>query len=483
MPESDRPPARWRLPDDPSLEWLKRRAKRLRRDYADPGADRHVLAVELVATYDPSAPAGAIPLATAQRVLARAFGFAGWSRLREHLAILDSFGRPMDSSSDGDGPADRLLRRGTLSYSEWSDVEDARAMLADDPALATASAHMMAACGRAEELAALLREDPALVRQQGGPHRWDPLLYACYSRLGIGDGVATVRVLLGAGADPNTGFLWRRFPSPFTALTGVLGGGERGEPPHRDSIALADLLLDAGADPNDNQAFYNRMFSPDDSHLGPLLAHGAGQPHPSPWRDRLGTAYPTPSEMVGEHLRSAAERGYVHRVRLLLEHGVDPNTVGYHPILGDQTAYEVAVRTGQREAADLLAAAGGHSERFDEWDLLLGAAYAGDAAAVERLRRPRLPERRPDAMRLAGEHHGVAALALLLDLGYDVSARGQWQTTALHEAALRGDAEMCRWLVDRGADLTAEDERFSAAPSGWAAHAGHHSLAEDLAPS
>ncbi len=130
---------------------------------------------------------------------------------------------------------------------------------------------------------------------------------------------------------------------------GVLGGGERAEPPHQDSVALANLLLDAGADPNDNQAFYNRMFEPDDSHLPPLLAHGAGHPHPSPWRDRLGTAYPTPEQMIGEHMRSAAERGYTHRVALLLEHGVDPNTVGYHPILGDQTAYEIAVRNGHRE--------------------------------------------------------------------------------------------------------------------------------------
>jgi Ankyrin repeats (3 copies) len=130
----------------------------------------------------------------------------------------------------------------------------------------------------------------------------------------------------------------------------------------------------------------------------------------------------------------------------------------------------------------MLAAAGGRSDRLDEWDLLLGAAHAGDAAAVERLRRPGLPDRRRDAMRQAGEHHGIAALALLLDLGYDISARGQWQSTALHEAALRGDVETCRWLVDRGADRTAQDERFSSTPSGWAAHAGYQELADELAP-
>lgn len=371
---------------------------------------------------------------------------------------------------------DDLLRLGTLDYTELPDLDAARQLLADDPSLATASIHAMAACGRAEELEQALRRDPKQVATQGGPYNWEPLLYACYSRLGIGDTVATVRVLLAAGADPNAGFLWQDLPSAFTALTGVLGGGERGEPPHPDCVTLATILLDAGADPNDNQAFYNRQFTADDAHLGPLLAHGAGHPHASPWRDRLGSAYPSPQEMVGEHLRTAAEHGFTHRVRLLLDHGVDPNTVGYHPILGDQTAYEIAVRNGHPEAAHLLAEAGGVSDRLDDYDIALAAAFAGEV--VKKL--PDLAEKRPDAMRLAGEQHGVTALATLLDLGYDVSARGQWGTTALHEAALRGDAEMCRWLLDHGADNTAKDERFQANPSQWAAHAGHTELAAEL---
>jgi hypothetical protein len=172
MPESNHPAARWPLPDDPSLAWLKGRAKRLKREYTE----RHADAVELVATYDPPPPDGDLPLATAQRVLARAHGFAGWSRLREYLTTLDTFTRPMDASADDDGPAERLLRRGTLSYGQWSDVEDARAMLAYEPDLATTSAHTMAACGRAGELAALFCEDPTLVKADGGPHRWEPLL-------------------------------------------------------------------------------------------------------------------------------------------------------------------------------------------------------------------------------------------------------------------------------------------------------------------
>src|SRR6185312_6976584 len=112
----------------------------------------------------------------------------------------------------------------------------------------------------------------------------------------------------------------------------------------------------------------------------PLLGHGAGRQHPSVWRDRLGDAYPSPAQMVGEHLRTAAERGFTARVATLLAHGVDPNTRGYHPILGDSTAYEIAVRNGHAAAASLLAAAGGHSDRIEQIDRVIGAALAGEPA-------------------------------------------------------------------------------------------------------
>ena len=271
--------------------------------------------------------------------------------------------------SDSDDPDDAFLRAACLTYSVPYDSGRASALLRAGPTLVEATAATMAVCGAAEPLAALLRRDSAAVNRLTGPHHWPPLLYLCYGRLDLGDPVATLRVLLDAGADPNAGFLWGRLPSPFTALTGVLGGGERDEPVHADVEVLATMLLDAGADPNDNQAFYNRQFRPDDSHLLPLLSHGAGQPRPSPWRERLGSAYPSPAEMVGEHLRTAAAAGFTERVQVLLAYGVDPNTQGYHPILGDQTAYEVAVRHGHAAAAALLADAGGRSDRLDDVEL------------------------------------------------------------------------------------------------------------------
>jgi len=319
-------------------------------------------------------------------VIARAYGHAGWSKLLAHLDDRLAWTRDMNPVDQSDGDVDRFLRLACLSYTEPNAADNALRQLAADPALAVRTAATMAACGRADELAALLAADPGAAVREDGPHRWPPVLYLCYSRLGLGDPIGTMRLLLDAGADPNSGFLWRGLPSPFTALTGVLGGGEQAEPPHPKAIELAELLLDAGADPNDNQAFYNRQFRPDDGHLAPLLRHGAVHDHPSPWRDRLGTAYPSPQQMVGEHLRTAARYGYYERIRSLIANGVHPNIRGYHPNLGDQTAYEIAVRHGHTAAAALLAQAGGRSDRLDDADLLLAAALSGDGPEVARLR-------------------------------------------------------------------------------------------------
>ena len=111
-PSDEHPPARWSLPDRPDLERLRKQAKKLRRRAASGDAE----ALELVTTYDPGPEP--VTLGRAQRVLARAYGFAGWSKLREHLAVLEVWGRDMVSSRAGDDPVDAFLRLACLSYTD-----------------------------------------------------------------------------------------------------------------------------------------------------------------------------------------------------------------------------------------------------------------------------------------------------------------------------------------------------------------------------
>lgn len=477
MPDQPRPPARWRLPDVPHLGHLHRQAKRLRRALVAGDPD----ALALVADHDPGAADPTANLAVAQRVVARAYGFTGWSRLVDHVRLRTELTREMAAQSPSEeSPVDAFLRAACLSYTEPGAADRALRMLSDDPSLVAASPATLAVCGEAEALAAALVTDPLAVHRESGPHRWAPLLYLAYGRLGLGDPVATLRVLLAAGADPNAGFLWQGMPSPFTALTGVLGGGERDEPPHPHAVELAELLLAAGADPNDNQAFYNRAFRPDDSHLAPLFSHGAGRPHPSPWRDRLGTAYPSPEQMVGEHLRSAAAHGFTRRVAALLGYGVAVDTRGHHPIHGEATPYELAVAHGHLAAADLLREAGARTDLLDPVDRRLGALLAGTPLAPPEVSGEQLRQDRPDAVRLAAAEHGAAAIERLLEAGYGIDDAGADGATALHQAAWEGAAELCRWLLARGADRSVRDRRFDATPADWAAHAGHEELAAAL---
>jgi ankyrin repeat protein len=56
---------------------------------------------------------------------------------------------------------------------------------------------------------------------------------------------------------------------------------------------------------------------------------------------------------------------------------------------------------------------------------------------------------------------------LLVDLGFDVNARGT--RTALQQAIAIGDLDLVRYLLDNGADPAAKDPLFQADAAGWAA--------------
>jgi ankyrin repeat protein len=68
-----------------------------------------------------------------------------------------------------------------------------------------------------------------------------------------------------------------------------------------------------------------------------------------------------------------------------------------------------------------------------------------DSALLERAR-----AERPDQLARAAEKNSLDAVALLIELGFDVNALGR--TAPLHEAAMRGSLEMINLLIEHGAD-------------------------------
>ena len=484
------------LPGDANLDRLRSMAKQLQRRarVGDEGA------IELVEAFHPQRPDPAtLTRSGAQLVIARRYGFASWPKLVRHLEVADRYRSaphrtPAATGTDEASMAWEFLRLACLTYGgdDPAPREQAHVLLAEHPSLPAGSIHVAAAVGDVAAASTLLAREPAAAGAAGGPHGWEPLLYLAYSRVQGAppghDAVAVARLLLAHGADPNAGFLWEGLVPPFTALTGVFGGGEDtpNQPPHRDMEALAAVLLEAGADPNDGQALYNRSFTPDDAWLRILFAHGLGEGDGGPWAARLEGRLAAPQEMLEDLLLPAASLDFPGRVELLLEHGVDPDGDGTrHPVYRGYSPLGHAVRNGATRVAELLRAAGAAEPRLDPAEALLAACMRGDADDVHRrvAADPALAAqavaRDSERIVLAAELGRVDAIRLLVEIGFEVNAGGGH--TALHEAAYHGNRPVAEALLALGANPDARDHGYRATPSGWADHAGHRELAAWLA--
>ena len=102
------------LPNDPSLEHLRKEAKRLR--VAVRGGDSEALAK--VREFHPRAGSAieSFALADAQLVTARAYGFASWARLRQHLAAIAPVVWNPPRRPEGSARADAFIWLACLTY-------------------------------------------------------------------------------------------------------------------------------------------------------------------------------------------------------------------------------------------------------------------------------------------------------------------------------------------------------------------------------
>ena len=276
-----------------------------------------------------------------------------------------------------------FLRHACLAYSpedEPARFQVARSLLASDVDMARADIYTAAASGHVTATEAFILKDPTLVNQPGGPFNWPPLLYQAYSRVNCSlpgfNSLEVARLLLHHGADANAHFMWGD-TYRFTALTGAFGEGEQGpekQPCHPHALQLAELLLQAGADPNDGQALYNRMFTPGHDCLELLLRYGLNATHMINWQQ------PEPMRTLDYQLLWASNNRHLERARLLLHHGADPNLTNDKAM----PIYRLAVRSGCREMADLLAQNGAEPD-LQHIDLFLATCLAGDAAEAKRL--------------------------------------------------------------------------------------------------
>jgi ankyrin repeat protein len=425
-------------------------------------------------------------LSDAQLVIARNYGFASWSRLKQHLEVLAQHSllpRSLEDADDAEPLADRFIRLACLNYrddhSHWRD--QARKLLVEHSAIANENIYTAATAGDVATVARMLKTNPRAAVLRGGPYRWEPLLYAAYSRLNSeAPGHSTLevaRLLLAHGADPNAGYLWDG-NYVFTALTGAFGEGENlaHQPEHQYCYQLARMLLEAGADPNDGQTLYNRMFTGGTRHLELLFEFGLGEGGDGVWFKRVGNLV-TPSQMLQQQMAWAAKYNQFERLRLLVAHGASVNEPDTRL---QRTPYELATLHGNLEIAEYLLAHGARRTSPSGRDAFFAACLSGDGKRARALLKKnpsllqQLGDERAELLQLAAESNKLEAVRLMAALHFDLNEIKR--TTALHNAAGSGHLEMVKLLIELGADPLIRDTEFNARPIGWARYGERHDV-------
>jgi ankyrin repeat protein len=372
-------------------------------------------------------------------------------------------------------PLDRGHASGTL--------DRAQAILSAHPDLPSANIHAAAILGDDAALLRFLHLDSAIATSKGGPRGWDALTHLCFSRYlrldsARSDGfVKSARALLDAGASANAGFYSNDHQPPEfeSVLYGAAGVAHH--------AGVARVLLERGADPNDGEVVYHTPETYDNAVLtllvdsGKLTADGFAtlllRKHD--WHDYAGV------KLLLEH---GADPNHVTRwgyaalhqalrrdnelkiIEALLEHGADPARAAH-----GRSATAMAAREGRGDVLDLFARRG-MPIVLDGVERLLAACARHDASQVQSLAagEPQLVQFiRQHAGKLLGEFAGVGnteGIRHLLDVGADAAAvdpdgDGYWgiakQSTALHVAAWRARHATVKLLLDRGAPVDAVD--------------------------
>jgi ankyrin repeat protein len=468
------------LPDRPNLEQYKKQAKDLVRDCRSGSPE----AWARFHGHHPDHARAPVSLTAAQLVIAREHGFGSWPKFAAHIETL-RIQRAVESLAD---PVSGFLIAACVprdgSNHTSGTLEEAETILSQYPHVGAANICTAAVLGNEQAALAFLSAGPKLATAPGGPYAWDALTYLCFSRYLRIDRdrseafVRTARVLLDAGASPNTGWteMWQGKPEFESVIYGAAGAAHH--------PGMTRLLLEYGANPNDGETCYHAPESYDNTVTQILLESGKLNDRSRTWI----------------LVRKADWHDY-NGVKLALDNGADPNAIpqwgnsalqhsvqrdnrieiigllldrGADPLLGNgRDGRSAAVMAARRGRGDILALLRerGVDPLFAGVDRLIAACALADGPAIQSLigDQPNLvPGLLEEGGTLLAQFAGVGneeGVRCLLDLGVPVDALYAGDlyfdiardSTALHVAAWRAWPQTTKLLLERGANVNALD--------------------------
>ena len=485
-----------------TLEHLRKEAKRWLKALRSGAADARDR-LDRAVSDAPEAPT----LRDVQHALAREHGVSGWTALKTLVSDPARSGRP-DAEL-----VDRFLENACPDHHVRGGPAHVRArhtalrLLERFPGIAEAEFATQVVCGDLSDVSDALsrRRDLAVSNRSAanavragvggsgrwlegdldrnlGPKDWQPLLFACFTRLPLPavteNAVAMARLLLDHGADPNAWFM--AGDSRYTPLVGAIGEGEEDRPPHPRRDELVRLLLDRGAEPYDKQVIYNIHFHGDVLWFLELiharsvqLGRGADWDNPDwPMLDMGGYG-----NGARWHLWIAIEHDDVRLAEWCLTHGASPDPAPPRSTrLPQRSLYEEAVHRGCDEIAELLVRHGARRtavtrdgiEAFTAACLRLDHDVARAAIAAH-------PEYLDDpvALHAAASRNRADVATFLLDLGVSPDVANATNERPLHAAAYRNALDVARLLIDRGAAIDPVESNWHNTPLAAAVYAQH----------
>jgi ankyrin repeat protein len=471
-----------KLPEKPNLEHLKKQAKELLRDFqqGDTAAADRFRAQNVRPSGGPS-----LKLADAQHVIAHEYGFTSWPRLKEHV----------ESLTRTQTPAEKLAAAVCASDS----ARTAR-VLHDHPELAAQLNDPMVNYGGMQALlAAVQRTDRNTIDvllESGADintrsHHWAGgigVLDECLPEL--------APFLIERGARLNAHSAARlgmldRLQEFVAADPGVAGArGWNGQMPLHlaSTVEIAQYLLEHGADID------ARDLQHESTPAQHMLRVVQARHFP---RDRQDVARYLVARGCRTDILMAAALGDMDLVRRHLDS--DPDTIRvrvseeYFPKQDPRsggTIYNYSF--GRMRTPHLIARDFGHDDVFkflmdrSPEDVKLAQALdLGD----EGIFRTWLA-RRPDPIRTlsdddrrrlpdAAQNNNTVAVKLMLEAGWPVDTRGEYNMTSLQWGAWHGNAEMVREILGHQPEIELQDSDHNITALGCALHGSENGWHRD----